>query len=54
DWQQRRSTYGPEWKGFDEASTGLRANETAAAPNVPLPGETSSNTSPGLDPARRL
>jgi hypothetical protein len=54
DWQQRRSTYGSEWKGFDEASTGLRANETAAAPNVPLPGETSSNTSPGLDPARRL
>jgi hypothetical protein len=53
-WQQRRSSYGAGWKGFDETSNGLSENATSATPNFPLPGETSTTYPPGTDPARRL
>ena len=55
DWQQRRSSYGPEWKGFDEVSTpSPDGRVTSSAPNVALPGGTSTASDPQTDPARRL
>ena len=41
DWRQRRTTYGPEWKGFDETIIGR-----SDAPGTLTP--------PGRDPTRRL
>lgn len=42
DWQQRRSTYGENWAGFDETAGSLpREHETAATSRAPLSeGET--------------
>jgi hypothetical protein len=55
DWQQRRSSYGTDWKGFDEVSTpSPDGRVTGAAPQVPLSGETSTASDPRTDPARRL
>jgi hypothetical protein len=53
DWQQRRSTYGAEWQGFDEASPGLRADRVALSPTASPPEETVAPR-PGIDPARRV
>lgn len=52
DWQQRRSSYGNDWKGFDETSTVPPG--TASAPGGPLAGEASSTYAPGTDLSRRL
>jgi hypothetical protein len=54
DWQQRRNSYGTDWKGFDETSTGLSEGGTGAAASVPLPEATSTTYPPGTNPARRL
>ena len=53
DWQQRRTAYGSDWKGFDETSSGLRGNESTA-PMASLPGETAAGYAPATDPNRRL
>jgi hypothetical protein len=53
DWQQRRSSYGTEWQGFDETSPGLRDDRDAVAPTASLSGETAT-IRPGIDPARRV
>ena len=54
DWQQRRSSYGSDWKGFDETSTRLPEDGTSVSPSVPLPGETAATFPPGGDPIRRV
>jgi len=50
-WQDRRNTYGADWKGFDETSTGSGAVGTRAGSSL---GEPSSTFAPGSDPSRRL
>lgn len=37
DWQQRRGSYGPEWTGFDEASTHASALDEPATTTAPDP-----------------
>jgi hypothetical protein len=54
DWQQRRGSYGADWKGFDHTSTGLHEDGAAAAPSAALPGETAATYAPASDPTRRL
>jgi hypothetical protein len=54
DWQQRRSSYGSDWSGFNETSGAPRDGGTEVSPSVPLPGETSPTFAPGSDPIRRL
>ncbi|MDQ2761953.1 MAG: hypothetical protein M3Y22_00125 [Pseudomonadota bacterium] len=46
DWQQRRTAYGADWKGFDEAT-----RSTVATPSVPLP-EAGLTNLPGSTPTR--
>jgi len=53
DWQQRRTAYGSDWKGFDETSRGP-GGEESLAPRASLPGEAASGYSPATDPNRRL
>jgi hypothetical protein len=53
DWQQRRSSYGSEWTGFNETSNTLRDGGTGASPGVPLPGEAASTSPAATDPTRR-
>lgn len=52
DWQQRRTAYGNDWKGFDETSGPGKG--TGTAPSVPLPGETSPTYTPGMNSPRRV
>lgn len=53
NWQQRRTEYGTDWKGFDETSSpGLTGQ--GSAPRATLSGEASSSSAPGTDPTRRL
>ena len=53
DWQQRRTAYGADWKGFDETSSaiprGTRTATTSAAP----PREIGSTYTPGSGPTGR-
>ncbi len=51
DWQQRRSSYGADWSGFDQTASGTRATTPIA---TPVPGETSATIPPTTDPGRRL
>ena len=46
DWQQRRTAYGADWKGFEEPSGGA-----AAAPGAPL-SETGTTSTAGSTPTR--
>jgi hypothetical protein len=54
DWQQRRNSYGSDWKGFNETATKLPEDGTSVSPSVPLPGETPSTFPQGGDPIRRV
>nr|WP_294524025.1 general stress protein [uncultured Rhodopila sp.] len=47
DWQQRRASYGPDWRGFDEARDPA-ADRLGSGANVPV------EPAPGADPGRRL
>lgn len=53
DWQQRRSSYGADWSGFDSTSSAPRDSATSVSPSVPLPGEATTTPTPGADPIRR-
>lgn len=54
DWQQRRSSYGSDWKGFDETSAGIpQVNAAGAASEAPLT-ETGAAYPPGMSPNRRM
>jgi hypothetical protein len=53
DWQQRRASYGSDWKGFDETATGEMRNDRAAA-GAALPASGAGGSyAPGTDPGRR-
>jgi hypothetical protein len=54
DWQQRRNSYGSDWKGFDETATRLPEDGTSVSPSVPLPGETATSFPQSSDPIRRV
>jgi len=54
DWQQRRSSYGSDWRGLDETSRDVPSGrDTTATSAAPLP-EREVTYAPGTDPARRL
>ena len=52
DWQQRRSSYGSDWTGFDENRKPLPGT-AAADPTIPASGADGAYA-PGTDPGRRL
>ncbi len=49
DWQQRRASYGADWKGFDASSSGT----TEAAGTTSSAGGVTGTGFPGNDPGRR-
>jgi len=55
DWEQRRGTYGDDWKGFDETSSGMtHGNVAAASPTrAPLP-DRDATYAPGVKPTQPL
>ena len=43
DWQQRRTTYGADWKGFEPSSSATATAPSASLPDAGIPGISGSN-----------
>lgn len=53
DWQQRRASYGTDWKGFDASSSGNVSDAGSVTPSGSLP-KTATTAAPGSIPSGRV